>query len=330
MGWKRAVRTIGAAVRAAERDARRRQRELERNQKQYQKMQELEQAAYEVDLYENHLDVICSIHKECSPRIDWKAIATTQEPPKPINQKKRETLALSAFNNFKPNLFDKIFGREEKRRKKLENNISTSAKEDEAEHLTNLSNWETAVNEQQESVALAKRLLNGDKEAKIEVIDEIEPFSEISNLGSRLQISFDKDGTLEATINIHGDEIVPSDVKSLLKSGKLSTKKMPKGQFNEIYQDYVCSCVLRVANELFSTIPDDLVVVTAIDNMLNTKTGHLEESPILSAAISRKTINSLDMDNIDPSDSMSNFIHNMSFKKTTGFSATSRIQMSKE
>lgn len=131
---------------------------------------------------------------------------------------------------------------------------------------------------------------------------------------------------VETTIHIHGNDIVPSEVKGLLKSGKLSVKKMPKGQFNEIYQDYVCSCALRVANELFSAIPDNMVVVTAVDELLNTKTGHLEKFPILSACISRNTLKSLNMDTIDPSDSMSNFIHNMSFKKTTGFGAVSRVE----
>jgi hypothetical protein len=100
---------------------------------------------------------------------------------------------------------------------------------------------------------------------------------------------------------------------------------MAKGKFNEVYQDYVCSCVLRVANEIFSVIPDSKVVVTAVDELLNSKTGHLEESPILSVCVSMHTLESLNMDAIEPSDSMNNFIHNMSFKKTKGFEAVSSV-----
>ncbi len=51
MGWKGAVRSVGAVVRAVERDSKRRRRELERQQKQYEKMLELEQAEYEVEVY---------------------------------------------------------------------------------------------------------------------------------------------------------------------------------------------------------------------------------------------------------------------------------------
>jgi len=177
-------------------------------------------------------------------------------------------------------------------------------------------------------VELSKLLLAGNGEEKIEAIKEFSPFSEITNLGSSVSFSVGGHSTVEATIHIHGNDIIPDEVKGLLKSGRLSVKKMPKGKFNELYQDYVCSCVLRVANELFSVIPDDLVAVTAIDELLNTKTGHLEKSPILSACVSRSTLGSLNMDSIDPSDSMSNFIHNMSFKKTIGFEsvAVTRIE----
>ena len=326
MGWKGTVRSIGAAVRAAERDAKRRQRGLERQQKQYEKMQELEQAAYEVEVYENHIEIIQSVHKECSDPIEWKNIATSQEPKKPENIKKHEKDARAEVKNYKPGFIDRVFKREEKKRIRLEENIASAIEEDETEYKASLTRWEEKLSDWHESVELAQLLLKGEKKAKIAAINDLDPFSEISTLGSNLSVSVGDGGVVEATIHIHGDDIVPNEVKSLLKSGKLSVKKMPKGKFNEIYQDYVCSCALRVANELFSAIPDDIVVVTAVDELLNTKTGHLEKSPILSVCISRRTLHSLNMDIIDPSDSMTNFIHNMSFKKTKGFEAVSRVE----
>jgi hypothetical protein len=63
---------------------------------------------------------------------------------------------------------------------------------------------------------------------------------------------------------------------------------MPAGKYNELLQDYVCSCVLRVGRELLSMLPDDLVIVTAVDDVLNSATGHIEELPILSVAVSRR------------------------------------------
>ncbi|MCP4161254.1 MAG: hypothetical protein GY760_14360 [Deltaproteobacteria bacterium] len=326
MGWKGTVRSIGAAVRAAERDAKQRQRELEKQQKQYAKMQELDQAAYEVEAYENHVEIIQSLHKECSNPIDWKNIVSSKEPKKPNNSKKFEKAAITKAEAYKPGFIDKLFKREEKKKKCLEKNISKAIDKDEAEHKDSVSDWEEKINDWKDSVELAQLLLSGVNEAKIKAIKDLNPFSEISNLGSSLSVSVSDEDLVETSIFIHGDDIVPSEVKSLLKSGKLSVKKTPKGLFNEIYQDYVCSCVLRVANELFSAIPDNMVIVTAVDELLNTKTGHLEKSPILSACISRSTLKSLNMETIDPSDSMGNFIHNMSFKKTKGFEAVSRVE----
>ncbi len=115
MGWKGTVRSIGAAVRAAERDAKCRQRELERQQKQYDKMQELEQAEYEVDVYDNHIEVIKSMHKECSDLIDWEGIAVSKEPEKPQNSGDFENKARLESDKYKPGIIDKLFNSEEKR-----------------------------------------------------------------------------------------------------------------------------------------------------------------------------------------------------------------------
>nr|VFJ92145.1 MAG: hypothetical protein BECKLFY1418A_GA0070994_10218 [Candidatus Kentron sp. LFY] len=326
MGWKGTVRSMGAAVRAAERDAKRRQRELERQRKQYEKMQELEQSAYEVEVYENHIDVIQSLHKECSPPIDWRKIAESKAPEKPAKSNQNEKNAQLKADNYKPGFLDKLFNKEGKKRKELSQKVELAIKKDVSEYEESLSKWEEELKDWEKSVGIARSILIGEGKAKIEAIDSLDPFSEISNFGSSLVISVGENNIVEATINVHGEEIVPSEVKSLLKSGRLSVKKMPKGKFNEIFQDYVCSCVLRVSNELFSAIPDELVVVTAVDELLNTKTGHLEEAPILSACISRRTLDSLNLDTIDPSDSMDNFVHNMSFKKTKGFEAVPRVE----
>lgn len=204
--------------------------------------------------------------------------------------------------------------------------VEAAVKRDEEDYKNRVSTWMHSLEEWRSNVSLAKALLGGEVKAKLDALEKIRPFSEISNLGSSLSVCECTDGMLEATLNVHGKEIVPDKAKSLLKSGKISVKSMPKGQFNEIYQDYVCSCVLRIANEIFSVILDDLVIVTAVDELLNPKTGHLEEVPILSAMISRRTMSGLKLDAIDPSDSMDNFIHNMSFQKTKGFNRVERVR----
>ena len=40
-----------------------------------------------------------------------------------------------------------------------------------------------------------------------------------------------------------------------------------------------------------------------------------------------KTINSLNLETIDPSDSMQNFVHNMKFTKTKGFCVVKKVDL---
>jgi hypothetical protein len=68
-----------------------------------------------------------------------------------------------------------------------------------------------------------------------------------------------------------------------------------------------------------------MVIITAKSDLLNTRTGHLEETPILSVAIPRKTLEQLNIEIVDPSDAMENFLHNMKFLKTKGFSGVKQI-----
>ena len=183
------------------------------------------------------------------------------------------------------------------------------------------SDYELELKDWAQLVEISKRVLAGESKALLEAIKQLDPFSEISTLGSEVSFTAEDGVPMHAVVRVHGKGAIPREIKSLLQSGKLSKKAMPVGRFNEIHQDYVCACVLRVAREVFAVLPVQTVIVTAKDEMLNAKTGHLEELPILSVLIPRKTLNSLNLDEIDPSDSMQNFVHVMGFKKTTGLSS---------
>ena len=327
MGWKGTLRSINAAAKRADRHAKRRQRELLKNQIAYEKMQELEKAAYEVDVFENYIDVIQSIHKDCGDSVDWLKISTSQEPAKPLIISDNERQAIARLNSFAPSFIDKLFGKVTSKRQKLEKEVSIAKVKDTQINSTNLSQWNIDVEEWKERVSLARRLLNGDISAKIDIIKELNPFSEIDHLGSGVKFTIQENGLLIVTINVHGANIIPKEQKTLLKSGRLSIKSMPVSRFNEIYQDYVCSVVLRVANEIFSILPDDKLIINAEDHLLNKSTGHLEPQSLLSVYITRDGVSRLNMEYIDPSDAMNNFIHNVNFKKTKGFEPVNEVKV---
>jgi hypothetical protein len=82
---------------------------------------------------------------------------------------------------------------------------------------------------------------------------------------------------------------------------------MPKGRFHEIYVDYLCGCVLRVAREVFALLPVATVLVTAEADSLDPRTGQKVEQPVLSVATRRASIAQLDFDRLSPPDALENF-----------------------
>lgn len=317
MGWKGTMRSILAAQRQYERDVQRKRRELQKQQQKLAKMQELERAAYEVQVYENYIGILLSIHKECSDIWDWKLMLTSELPITPTKSHFHENSAQFELDKFKPRFFDTVLGRSESKREGFLRNIEEARNIDDNEYQEALKKYK----EECTDLELADRILSGDMEAYLDAIKKTAPFDDIIELGSSIEFQVKSSSIIEVIFHVNGEEVIPPEAKYLLKSGKLSEKKLPKSKFYELYQDYVSSCVLRVARELFALLPIDIMICTTMGNILNTQTGYMEEKPIISVAIPQKTLDGLNFEMIDPSDSMKNFIHRMNFKKTKGFSA---------
>jgi len=327
MGWKGTVRSINSAMRQMEREAQRRQRELERQLKQARKEEEKAHAALEVEAFENRISLLTSVHAECSQPIEWQAMADAQPPVEPSRSDSKERKAQHLLDTFAPSVWDKVMKQQDKKLARLKRSVELAEKEDEEayhraqqRHLKEYSDWK-------ETRDLARRVVGQEAAGFLEALEKLDPFTDISELGSRM--SFDlSDGLMHATLHVHAQQVIPKESKSLLKSGKLSVKEMPKTKYYAVHQDYVCSCALRVAGELLAILPIDAVLVTAVDSMLNSSTGLIEDQAILSLAVPRATLERLNLEAVDPSDCMENFVHNMDFKKTKGFGPVGPVDAS--
>lgn len=325
MGYRSVLRSVGSAIRQAEREAIRRQKALERQRAAYEKMQALEQAAYDVEIYENYLERVTTLHKDCTSSFDWVEIVKKKPPVAPVRSDKREMIAKEALEIYRPGILDRLFNRTEKKRKVLEDAIAQAVQADEAEYVDLRGAHETEMKEFVDLIGLATAINNGDQSAYRRAIQELEPLSEISSIGSQIDFEFFGRDKMSVSMSAHDGSIIPKESKSLLKSGKLSIKEMPIGKYNELYQDYVCSASIRVAREIFGLLPINEIIVNTRTRMLNRTTGKQEEQIILSVRFVRDTMVGIDFDNIDPSDSMANFVHNMGFKKTQGMSRVAEL-----
>jgi hypothetical protein len=311
MGWRGTLRSVGAAMRAAERDAQRRH-------KAAMKAQMIADAEDAVNDWENYIDDLLSVHVNLADEINWSQLAAAPKPEEPARASLHETKAKVALERYKPGFIDKMFGQAEKRRASLQEALAKAPEKDEEAYQSALIEHQTALADWHSETDLARKLIAGETEAIRQVIEEFQSLSNESLIGRTINFRIEGD-RIHAIVQVHTDEIIPSMRRKQLASGKLSESKMPVGQFNELYQDYVCSVALKVAGDLFRILPQTEVFVTCESEMLDTVTGHKQPTPILSVQFVQETFMRLDLAGIDPSDSMRNFNHNMRFAKTKGF-----------
>ena len=322
---KGTMRSYGAAVRSLERNQQRQAREASQRFKEQQKLQEIGDARQAVIDWENYVDMIQSAHKNCTESIDWNQIKSTPKPEKPVLESINENRAKSKLETFKPSIFDKLFNSTEKKIFRLKEQAEKAKEIDQNEYDTKLKEYLDELNNWEELQKIASGVHDRNSEAYKDALEYFNPFSDIGELGTQIKYSF-KDNLIDIDLTVNSEEIVPNYELKQTSTGKLSKKNMAKGKFNEMYQNYICSSVIRVAREVFAYLPIDKARINAISNILNSTTGHLEDQPILSVIFVAETIEKLNIETIVPSDSMQNFIHNMKFNKTSGFSTVSKVE----
>ncbi|MBL8994295.1 MAG: hypothetical protein JNM63_13215, partial [Spirochaetia bacterium] len=252
MGWRGTVRLIGSVVRQAEIANRREARYRERVAKLQSKLEEIERAKLEFEEYEEYINNLISIHKECGEGIAWDELAAAIEPVTPNRKPEQEQKAIEKFEKYKPNFIDRIFKLEEKKRQKLKNKIPEAKLKDDAHFDAELKKFKDAHLSWDESTKLAKSILSGDLNSYQDVFDEAKPFEEFEKFSCTATVTFPTKDHILVDILAEDEKVVPKVAKSLLRSGKLSVKEMPKPKFYDLYQDYVCGVALRAAREAFA------------------------------------------------------------------------------
>jgi len=296
-------RQIQAAERREQSAAQRRKRELERLARESAKRSAEEQARLEVATYENRLEVLLSIHRDQGDPWDWAALAASLPRPCPLQGQDHELRARERLLVSPP-----------QQHPAAETAIAQARCEDERTFQEAMRCHEAENARWKEMKSLAQRVLRGEHKAYIEALVGLSPLREIADLGSSVSFTVHSAKLVEAALKVNGTQAIPSDVKTLTASGRVSVRPMAKSRFHEIYQDYAWGCVLRVAREVFALLPIETMLVTAYVDAVDGTTGLDVELPVLSVAIPRAVMNRLDFDRLDPSDPLENFIHRGDFK----------------
>lgn len=302
-----------AAATAKGASARKTTKEIEAQQAQAEQL--LQEAQEELEQFERYIEVITHVHRDCDLAMNWNVIANREDTAATGGKGPRELKAQQEYDNYRPTLAEQIMKKlEQERRQELLDAIEEARRLDQ-EEMGGMSAGKE----------FAKRILAGDIEAYYEAIENSGMLTELAELGSDFEFGTDDPARMEIEFVIKAADVVPDKQLTLTKTGKLSEKEFSKSAYFDIVQDYVCSCSIRLARELFAVLPVDTVIVHAADVMLDTATGHDEEMTILSVKFERDRFLDINFDRIDASDFVCSFEHNMKFAKTTGFRPVERI-----
>ncbi|MCJ8013389.1 DUF4236 domain-containing protein [Paenibacillus sp. KQZ6P-2] len=200
--------------------------ELVRLQREMDKLEKQKQAIYEVQMFENQVEIIKSIHKECDEAFHWNDIRQMPAPFLSGEKGPRERFAQQELDNFKPNIIQKWFKTDVKKRIQLSDKIDQAIREDQEDY----KNWENVI-------STASKIVSGDIDEYLKVIEELSPLDDLSEFGSGFEFFIEEPKTLEVEFEVHSQNVIPTETKTLTKSGKLSVKPMTKTNYFDLYQE---------------------------------------------------------------------------------------------
>ncbi|MGG0643521.1 DUF4236 domain-containing protein [Sporosarcina gallistercoris] len=260
--------------------------------------------AKEVAAYNSYVDMLLSTHLETVQPVNWNAILQEDLEQLAANGPHAEE-ARRKLGAFQPNWFDRLFRREETRRRELGEELSKAIVQD-----------KILLTEKQALSDQASQVLAGDESAWQEVLQEYHAFAAIEQFGHKVHVKL-CNGELTVFVDIGEEEAIPEEVLSLTAKGNLSRKKMGKTNYFALYQDYVCSCILGAARNVFAILPAEHVLIHAYDR------SQADEPPvrgcIASVRIRRNELSGMLFELQAPSRTVETFEHHMNHLKTKGF-----------
>ncbi|HZH78253.1 MAG TPA: hypothetical protein VEY88_19650, partial [Archangium sp.] len=208
---------VRAAIKDAERASRRRQRELQAMARAAARQAERERAAYEVEIVQNQIDLLTSIHREATPPIDWQVIVSAPAPTLPALDRSASTAARAALEQYRPGFFARLLGLD--RRPKLEQALANALAAEasrqvqlEQEHAAALDQWEGHRE-------YARGVLAGEADLYNEVLRDSRCLEELEQHGCSLQLWWLHPTLARIDLRIEQDSVVPQEEKTLTATG---------------------------------------------------------------------------------------------------------------
>jgi hypothetical protein len=260
------------------------------------KFEEQQKAKLEVENHNAVLDSLLSIHHQAADPFDWKKLAYAL-PPHATEFHSTQYLRkrLASFSSL-------AWGEQ------IDVELQEMRQRDERDYLARCSDHLKSTEQWLKLKNLALRVISGDITAYCEAVQALQPFSELSKLATEIRFNAHDTKKVSCSIKITGLEIIPTEIKALTATGKLSVKAMPKSRLHDIYQDFASGCSLRIGREIFALLPVDYVIINIEVTQLDSTSEGLTNMPILSVLLDRHNLEKMNFCQLDLSESLQNFI----------------------
>lgn len=143
----------------------------------------------------------------------------------------------------------------------------------------------------------AEDVLNGDLDTYFEIISDINPVDDLLQYGSEFECGTDDPRMMVVEFKVNSKAVLHDEAT------------LPSTVYNDLLQDYVCGCAIRVARDILALLPLRHIIINAYDH----------ENAILSVDFDRASLNTVDFERADASDTVERFQHRMSFSLSNGF-----------
>ncbi|WP_394142147.1 hypothetical protein [Vibrio chagasii] len=286
---------------------------------------QLEDAVSEVAMFNQHLHLIQSVHTIPTPKVNWESMAMEPAPAMPTVRFDHKVKAMEALDDYKPNWLDMLLGNKSKLHA-LTKNVERAAEQDIEDYKTEFVHWVQNYSYWAKKNQLSKGVLNNDSEAKLTALSEAQQNPINASVVDTKLINHNfntyKNGhLLEINIQVNKDNVIPKERKVLCQ-GEVKLESLPISESNILYREYVCSCVLKCAQDSFNVLPESSVVI----NVEQVSAGKSNET-ILSCHIEKGLLEFLLIEDDKPSEILEFFVHLEDFNphRGDGFSAIQTI-----
>ena len=286
---------------------------------------QLEDAVSEVAMFNQHLHLIQSVHTIPTPKVNWESMAMEPAPAMPTVRFDHKVKAMEALDDYKPNWLDMLLGNKSKLHA-LTKNVERAAEQDIEDYKTEFVHWVQNYSYWAKKNQLSKGILNNDSEAKLTALSEAQQNPINASVVDTKLINHNfntyKNGhLLEINIQVNKDNVIPKERKVLCQ-GEVKLESLPIPESNILYREYVCSCVLKCAQDSFNVLPESSVVI----NVEQVSAGQSNET-ILSCHIEKGLLEFLLIEDDKPSEILEFFVHLEDFNphRGDGFSAIQTI-----